>query len=183
VTARETAILLVWFLLGIPLVEVTGYFWHRFVEHGGLAGEALRYRHWIHHEREYPAHDLRPDQAYQDARDWSWYVLSALTFCLLGFLVVIGILPFVWMLALSTGGVLYARFVVGVFHDLFHVPKNHWVHRFSWFQRLMFLHDLHHWQRCNYGIVFFWMDRLFGTFCQAKPAAPVNVFPGFVIGG
>jgi hypothetical protein len=54
-----------------------GYLWHRFVEHGGLLSETLRHRHWMHHEREYPAENLRPNKQYQDAKDWSWYLLGS----------------------------------------------------------------------------------------------------------
>jgi sterol desaturase/sphingolipid hydroxylase (fatty acid hydroxylase superfamily) len=168
------------FVLGVPLVEVVGYLWHRFVQHRGLLGEALRQRHFVHHQHEYPAENLRPNRQYQDAKDWSWHILALMTFCLLGLLAWLDFLPFRFMLVLSVGGVVYARYVVGVFHDACHVPQ-HWLHRFRWFQRLMYLHDLHHWTPCNYGIVFFWMDRLFGTYCENQPSAPINVFPGLVI--
>jgi sterol desaturase/sphingolipid hydroxylase (fatty acid hydroxylase superfamily) len=169
-----------WFALGVPLVEVVGYLWHRFIEHGGLLGETLRHRHWVHHEREYPAENLRPNKQYQDAKDWSWYLLAVLTFCVLGLLAWLHILPLPSMLALSVGGVVYARYVVGIFHDVYHLP-DHWLHQFRWFRRLMYLHDLHHWTRCNYGIVVFWMDRLFCTYRQEKPSVPINVFPGLLI--
>jgi hypothetical protein len=80
---------------------------HRFVENGGLLGEALRHRHWVHHEREYPAGNLRPNKHYQDAKDWSWYALAFLTFCMLGLLGWFHILKLPSMLALSMGGVVY----------------------------------------------------------------------------
>ena|SRR5258708_5820087 len=169
---------LVWFCLGLPLVEFVGWLWHWSIEHYGLLGEALRKQHYVHHEVDYPAEDLRPQQDYQSAHDWSWYLLSAITLSVLVALSLTGLLPWRYMIALSAGAVLYARCVVSIMHDLYHLP-NCRLSRFAWFRELVRLHDIHHYARGNYGIVFFWFDRLFGTYVEDMPSTPLNVFPGF----
>lgn len=194
--------LLIWFVVGIPLVEFVGYLWHRFVEHNGMLGDRLRYPHYRHHELDYPAENLRPHEDYKSAEDGGWYLLGVITFCIIGIFVILGFFPLRWALAMAIGAIAYARYVVSVFHDLYHVddvtriptirfqPLPRLIRgvyirlsRATWFQkkleRLAYLHDLHHYARCNFGIVFFWLDRMFGTFRTDVAAIAINVFPGF----
>jgi hypothetical protein len=85
----------------VVLVEALGYLWHRFAEHLGSLGNTIRYRHWVHHEHDYPVDGLRPSgrRAYR--------------------------------------------------------------------------------QPCNDGILFFGMDRLFGTLREDFPERRQNIFPGY----
>ena len=48
------------FLLAAPFtVEFIGYFWHRWVEHRELLGKGVSFRHFKHHEVQYPVNKLR----------------------------------------------------------------------------------------------------------------------------
>lgn len=160
------------FAVAGPLViEVAGYLWHRFVEHNGVFGETIRARHVVHHEKDYPVANLRPKrQKYRTAKSWSWYVL-ALILMLAAYL----LFPLRYSLPMIAGGLIYAKFVVSYFHKSFH--KHHiWLQRYAWHHKLVKLHDIHHYAPVNYGINFFFMDRLFGTYRETKPAKPVNTF-------
>jgi sterol desaturase/sphingolipid hydroxylase (fatty acid hydroxylase superfamily) len=167
-------ILLLCSVVAVALVEAIGYFWHRFAEHLGWAGDTVRYRHWVHHERDYPVGRLRPSGAreYRAAGSWTWFALGAVVIALIFLL-----LPFAYALPLALGSLLYAWGVIGYLHERFHVD-GHWLQRFSWFRRIRRLHDIHHWRPCNYGILFFWMDRLFGTLREDFPRERENIFPG-----
>ncbi|GEM_PF-4743571 len=160
-------------IVGGPLlVEIVGYFWHRFAEHYGIMGETIRYRHWVHHEKDYPAERLHSGGTYKDAGSWSWYVLAVIT---IGGVFLL--FPYRDAIPLTLSGVLYARFVVNYFHEKFHL-STHWLHRFHWFRKLTVCHDIHHWASGNYGIVFFFMDRFFGTFRNKFPTQQEILFPG-----
>jgi sterol desaturase/sphingolipid hydroxylase (fatty acid hydroxylase superfamily) len=159
----------------VLLVEAIGYFWHRFAEHFGAMGNIVRYRHWVHHEVDYPVQALRPiGQAdYRRAGAWTWFVLGGVVGAL-----ILALLPLDWAMPLALGSFLYAWGVISYLHDAFHV-EGHWLERFAWFHRIRRLHDIHHWQPGNYGILFFWMDALCGTLREEFPAQRENIFPGF----
>ena len=154
------------------LDEVIGYLWHRAAEHNGMLGEAIRYRHWWHHMKDYPVEDLRPTGVaeYKSAGSWSWYVLAVGTLLLAFFA-----LPLHDFVPLALGGIIYAWYGSNYFHSAFHIER-HWLNRFQWFRRLVKRHDIHHWAPCNYGILFFWMDWLFGTLREDLPTAKENIF-------
>jgi sterol desaturase/sphingolipid hydroxylase (fatty acid hydroxylase superfamily) len=159
----------------VVLVEAIGYFWHRFAEHRGWLGDTVRYRHWVHHELDYPVDRLRPVgvKNYRKAGSWTWFVVGAAAVALMLYL-----LPLDQGLPLALGVVLYSWGVISYLHNRFHV-EGHWLERFAWFRRIRRLHDIHHWQPGNYGILFFWMDRLFGTLREDFPPKRVNIFPGY----
>ena len=53
-------------------------------------------------------------------------------------------------------------------HDWFH-KTDHWLNKYAWFRRLNHLHLLHHISpNKNMGIVWFFPDRIFGTFIKEK---------------
>ena len=78
-------------------------------------------------------------------------------------------------LAMALGGLAYGSLVILLFHAAFHV-KGHLLWRFKWFRRLVRRHDIHHWTRANYGILFFGLDRLFGTLRDDFPAEKQEIF-------
>lgn len=165
-------VLFMLFVLAGPLVvEVVGYFWHRFIEHKGVFGEGFRYKHWLHHEKDYPTKSLRPSNDYKSAKSWSWYVLAVI---LIAFLLVT--IPLKYSVPMCISGAIYARFGVSAMHASFH-KKNMWLSRFKWYKRLVRLHDIHHYKPVNYGINFFFMDKLFGTYSETMPAVKTNTFP------
>lgn len=152
-------ILLCFLLIGPLVIEVAGYLWHRFVEHEGKAGKQVRLKHIQHHEADYPATNLRPNtKKYQSAHSWSWYVLTVILIVL-----ALIIIPRPYSFFAIAGGLIYAKFVVSYFHKAFHLPHS-WLQNYAWFRKLTRLHDIHHYRVANYGIVFFFMDRLFGTY-------------------
>jgi sterol desaturase/sphingolipid hydroxylase (fatty acid hydroxylase superfamily) len=156
--------------IGPLFVEVGGYFWHRFAEHYGLLGETVRTRHIVHHQKDYPVQALRPKTAYRSANSWSWYVLAVILIA-----AAYAIFPLRYSLPMIVGGLLYATFVVSNFHKSFHLHET-WLQRFSWYERLVRLHDIHHYAPVNYGINLFFMDRLFGTYSTNMPSKAVSTF-------
>jgi sterol desaturase/sphingolipid hydroxylase (fatty acid hydroxylase superfamily) len=160
----------------VALVELVGYLWHRFAEHLGWLGDTMRYCHWVHHELDYPVESLRPSgrASYRKAGSWTWFALGGAAIVLMFLL-----LPLADAAALALGVVAYSWGVISYLHCRFHVD-SHWLQRFAWFRRLRRLHDIHHWQPCNYGILFFGLDRLFGTLREDFPAHRQNIFPGYI---
>lgn len=140
-------------ILGVLAVEFVIYFWHRFVEHGRFA---LAKRHIIHHEVLYPA-GRRPTAKYLNARAWSWAIPVA---SIAGFS--LAALPLGLAIAVAGGAVAYGALLLKV-HNLFHV-RDHRLWLYGWWHRLVQLHEQHHRHDCNYGILLFGMDRLFGTY-------------------
>ena len=157
-------------VLGVLVIEIGGYFWHRWVEHEGLFGKAMVASHVRHHEKDYPTDKLRPNSRYKSAKSWSWYVMGVGAAAIIFVLV-----PRPYSLIAITTSVVYAKFVTSYLHKAFHVP-THWLQRFGWFKRLTYLHDIHHYKPVNFGITSFFMDRIFGTFSATMPAKAVSTF-------
>lgn len=161
-------------VLGVLFVEFFGYWWHRAVEHRGVMGAFIQHRHVGHHERDYPLSGLRrPD--YVSAWSWSWLVLAALVLALVW---VVGGLTGLWWdaLAVTIGGCVWGFLFVSWFHDWYHV-ENFWMSRWNWFRVKTYNHDIHHMGPYNYGIIFLWFDRLFGTYRDSKGAPVIRDFP------
>ncbi|MBP9686927.1 MAG: sterol desaturase family protein [Candidatus Doudnabacteria bacterium] len=171
-----------WFLLGVPFVEFIGYWVHRLVFHHGVFGSTLRRPHVQHHLEDYPPENLRPlpGTSYKSAADPLWHVIGAVILTILLVLILSGTLSLSAGIALALGSTLYAKYVVSIMHMQFHLPQSR-LRKLSWFQKLVHYHDVHHYARANYGIVFMGMDRVFGTFQKHLPPQTHNVFPGFKI--
>lgn len=171
-----TYVLLFALLLLIPgplYVEIIGYLWHRFAEHEGDLGEAIRFRHWIHHEEDYPAESLRPSDRpqYKSAQSWSWYLLA-----LVGAVIIVLVIPLKYAFPIILGALLYAKFILSYMHASFHVPK-HWLAKYGWYQKTVHRHDIHHLKPANYGVLFYFIDRLMGTLSDEMPATKLELFP------
>lgn len=170
---------LLFLLLGVVLVEVVGYWVHRLIFHYGVFGAKLRRPHVQHHLEDYPVESLRPQtDTYKSAADPLWHVIGAVILLLLLMLTLLGILAWWQGALLAAGSVAYAKFVVSWMHMQFHVPNSP-LRRSAYFQRLVVFHDVHHYVRANYGIVFMGMDRLFGTFVSELPKSTQDIFPGY----
>jgi len=171
-TIFSTSHLISSLLVGMTLVESISYGWHRFAEHIGIFGKMVSYRHYIHHEKNYPVKNLRPQgiTKYQTVHPWSWYIPTAITCGLVFFL-----LPLVYAVPIFIGGLIHGAFIVKL-HETFHI-ENHWLTRFNWYRRLVSLHDIHHFGPWNYGIAFFWLDRFFGTLKEKPPYEREINFP------
>jgi sterol desaturase/sphingolipid hydroxylase (fatty acid hydroxylase superfamily) len=148
--------------LGVFSVEFVGYFWHRWVEHRELLGKGVTFRHYRHHEVEYPVNKLRTKN-YRNANSWTWYVVGTITTVCAAY-----IAPWQYAVAFGIGGWVYAWGIVLNMHSAFHV-SDHLLWKFKWFQKLVHLHDIHHYDNCNYGICLFFMDKLFGTYRDDFP--------------
>jgi sterol desaturase/sphingolipid hydroxylase (fatty acid hydroxylase superfamily) len=158
-------------LVGPLVIEVAGYLWHRYVEHEGKAGKTVQIKHVQHHQKDYPTSNLRPNaKKYRSAHSWSWYVLTVILIVL-----ALIIIPRPYSYAAILGGLIYAKFVVSYCHKAFHLP-HHWLQKYAWFRQLTRLHDIHHYEVANYGIVFFFMDKLFGTYKTKLTKPKSNTF-------
>ena len=160
-------------LIGWQVVDFGGYWWHRLVEHKGVFGNFILYRHIVHHEKHFPLRRLRT-KVYISAWAWSWLVLAGLASALIW---TIGPLVAGWQLTLVCWAVacVYGFGAISKFHDWYHV-KDFWMSRWAWFRWLTLIHDLHHYGPYNYGIIGMHYDKLFGTFKGAKDARQGNVF-------
>lgn len=170
--------LLFWTLLGIPFVEVLGYWVHRLVFHQGVLGSKLRRIHIHHHLVEYPPESLRPVNKieYSNAKDPLWHVIGAIVIVILLTLTAFGVLAWWQGLALIFGSVVYAKYVVSIMHQQYHLPDSR-LNKYAHFKRLVVHHDAHHYVQANYGVVFIFMDKLFGTYRATVPAEAEDVFP------
>ena len=152
------------FFIAAPLiVEFIGYFWHRWAEHREVLGKGVAFRHYKHHEKQYPVNKLHTSGPYESADSWTWYAVGVISM-----VVSFMIAPWQYALAFSAGAWIYGHCIVAQMHSAFHV-NGHRLWKYKWFQRLVKLHDIHHYDNVNYGICFFLMDRLFGTYRNSFP--------------
>lgn len=162
--------------MSILIVEGSGYAWHRLVSHEGYLGNHLIFPHWVHHMIKYPTGNTRTSGEYQQAGDWTFYLLYFLCCFTVGILVPVGLLNgknyLIMFVTASTWGYIGQSY----FHTIYHLPK-HWLHQFQLFQRLMQYHDIHHYGPWNYGITFFWFDRVAGTLQKEIPRHQQELFP------
>ncbi len=172
---------LLFFIAGPLLVEFVGYFWHRWVEHREVLGKSISFRHYRHHEVQYPVHKLRTNGPYDSADSWTWYVVGGLSTA-----GSISLLPIAYAIPFIAGAWIYAHFIVGNMHSAFHLNGGtHLLWKYKWFQKLVKLHDIHHYDNCNYGICFFMMDKIFGTYRENFPVnadgmrIKLNVFKSY----
>ena len=158
-------------LAGPVVIEFCGYWWHRLGEHGGKLGKSVIAKHYRHHEKDYPIDRFNlGEKDYRKAGSWSWYVLGAL---IIAFLFLAIPRPYNFVAIIS--GVLYAKFVMSYLHGKFHVGTE--LEKSAWFRGRRRLHEIHHWGPYNYGISFFVMDRLFGTYRTEFPKTKEPNFP------
>ena len=150
-------------ILGPVLVELVGYFWHRIVEHRGLLGHFFSERHIVHHEHDYPIDHLRRRSKYKSSQSWTWHFIGVISA-----IVMIIVLPLDLAVVLISSCSLYIFLIISNLHKAYHI-ENHWLSRFAWFRKMLKLHDIHHYQNTNYGICFFVMDRIFGTYSEEMP--------------
>jgi len=168
----------------VLFAEFTGYWVHRL-----LHSERIPYlsrSHMIHHLRDYgPDTSMRPSASYRKATDtragiagigFEWLLPIALSLCVvLTTLTVLGV--GLWpQLLFSLSSIGWGVLMFSYMHDSMHC-RNFWMERHSllrkWYRRARRNHDIHHLllhpsgrMHRNFGICFFGMDRLFGTFAR-----------------
>jgi sterol desaturase/sphingolipid hydroxylase (fatty acid hydroxylase superfamily) len=176
-----------WLAASILASELLGYLLHRLL-HSGKIGFLSR-SHMRHHLQLYgPLHSQRPGSSYQDATSDSislgnigleWLVpgalLLAISVTLLNFLRV----PVMYQSIFVAGSLAWSFLMFSYLHDRMHIAnfwmeRNPWLHR--WFVSAREAHDIHHWalndqglMDKNFGIAFFFFDRVFGTWTARWP--------------
>lgn len=155
-------------LLTIPItfvvISLFGYWTHRWLHH--TSSGALYRSHMAHHLKFYPPSDYMSIDEYRDpGNDNTAHIFLMLGLPLLAAPVVLLILHIIGWPVFITIGV--STLIFGgahdYLHDSFHV-QNVWMRKHYWFEKLTWLHFLHHTHmQTNYGIYFFGWDRIFGT--------------------
>jgi hypothetical protein len=179
---------LAWFTASIATSELLGYLLHRLL-HSGKIGFLSR-GHMRHHLVLYgPLQAQRPGADYKDATTGDvalgnvgleWLIPGAL---LLGVSVaalhLLQVTP-VHQVVFVAGCLAWSFFMFSYLHDRMHIA-GFWMERNSllkrWFVSARTAHDIHHWalndegfMDKNFGIAFFFYDRLFGTLTNDWPA-------------
>jgi fatty acid hydroxylase family protein len=171
---RWIAVPLVMALRAVLLVETVGYIYHRFFQHVGFftrRSQVFRRNqrfHWIHHMIIYPIGRMyRRAMEYVPSEEgvaWSWVVPGLIVGG--GFLWTHGVNVGSFAFLLGVAG--YAKGVVDLTHDRFHIVNHPWTDS-PYFHRLEEIHLLHHWdQRYNFTICHPTMDVLFGTYLSPR---------------
>ena len=159
--------------------EFLGYMWHRNVNHMGLLGSNIRFTHWKHHHIDYPPGDMITNKYKNpklfDSEMWTF-----------GFGAIISVILFFKYIKFTKKEkiILIIFFLLigitnSVIHDSYHV-HNHHLNKYKWYRSKKNAHDIHHRLNCNYGIITYTFDRLFGTYynCDKLPKKIVSLFPG-----
>jgi sterol desaturase/sphingolipid hydroxylase (fatty acid hydroxylase superfamily) len=126
--------------------------------------------HMSHHLVLYPPSDFYSDK-YRDAGKDNTSVLFFLIFLplILGAIAitVLKIIPLLFGIIILVEMAAFGA-ANNVLHDAFHLRKTFW-QRFWFFDKLVKLHIQHHKNmKKNFGILFFWPDKLFNTFKDGK---------------
>jgi sterol desaturase/sphingolipid hydroxylase (fatty acid hydroxylase superfamily) len=179
---------LAWIAASIFVSEFLGYFLHRLL-HSGKIGFFSR-NHMKHHLVLYgPLQSQRPGTGYQDATSGEvaignvgleWLIPgSVLLGGSLGLLHLFQV-PLLHQLIFVAGTLVWSFLMFSYLHDRMHLA-GFWMERHPllkrWFVAARDAHDIHHWSLNddgfmdkNFGIAFFFFDRLFGTLACDAPA-------------
>lgn len=182
--AEEAALRgLAWVAFSVFIAELAGYLLHRLLHSGKIRW--LSRSHMEHHLEHYGPHrPMRPSETYIDATAgrWSignigmeWIVPSVVV--LGGFLGIFQLIGLPWSYRISFVAIAlgWTSLTFNYVHDRMHIrgfwmENNPWLKK--WFIAARRLHDIHHLSLndggqldCNFGIGFYFFDRIFGTFC------------------
>lgn len=173
---------LLWVVLSCLITELVGYFIHRLLHSEVIP--ALSRSHMIHHLKHYgPTQPMRPASKYTGTTEdraalgdvgMEWLVPSVL---LLGFFIGIFTLlgvPVLYQVTFVIVSLTWAKTMLNYIHNQMHI-QDFWMGRHPlfrrWFVGARRLHDIHHHalddtgrMNRNFGISFYFLDRLFGTF-------------------
>lgn len=166
--------------LSFLTAEILGYFLHRLLHSNKISW--LSYSHMYHHLKDYgPKNKMRTEQYFSGAKDrinilglgLEWLIPGALFTGLL--LLFFSFLKISWLhqIVFICGSIGWSALMFNYFHSAMHL-KKFWLIRVPilgrWFIKSRKLHDIHHIKlsddgrmNSNYGICFFFMDRIFGT--------------------
>ncbi len=180
--------LLAWLAASIVVSELLGYLLHRLL-HSGRIGFLSR-SHMKHHLVLYgPLQSQRPGAAYQDATTGDvaignvgleWLVPGALLLAASVALLTVMKVSVLHQAVFAGGTLAWSFLMFSYLHDRMHMAgfwmeRNRWSRR--WFVRARAAHDIHHralndqgFMDKNFGIAFFFFDRVFGTLAGDQPA-------------
>lgn len=179
------------FFIGIFLAEFLGYFQHRFVGHVGilrfLKNDIFRARHFHHHHVAYPKKSLL-SKSYQASCDIVFHPLGVVVIAILGICTYVGYVSLSHSLSLLFGALLYAILIIDTLHSLHHldikIAHKHLLVNVVGVKRFLYLrelHNFHHKYNCNYTILMWWIDWIFGTYkdTETENEKQQNLFPKF----
>jgi len=170
---------MIWLLilfLTLVYTELVGYVVHRLLHAGSLG--RLSDLHDKHHLEVYPSEGPFRTETYlypersgilkKIGAEW-FFPLASISIPTLILLFFIGVSP--WYLLFAVGiSSFWAWLAFAYMHRSFHL-KEFWMTKNyiskSWYTELRRLHDIHHIDmKKNYGITFFWYDKLLETFTR-----------------
>ena len=178
-----------WLLTSIFVSELLGYLLHRLL-HSGKIGFLSR-SHMRHHLVFYgPLQPQRPDTEYRDSTTSDAVALGniGLEWLIPGAMLMVASIAMLHWLRVTllhqlvfVGGTLTWSFLMfSYLHDRMHeagfwMERDRWLKR--WFTSARNAHDIHHWtlndegfMDKNFGIGFYFFDRVFGTLADDWPA-------------
>ena len=169
-------------VIGLMLyAEFVGYFLHKLLHSESIAW--LSKSHMNHHLRDYGPKSKMRTKEYVSGTAKRFNILGigmeyllpvAIILCfLVGVLGILG-MPLEYIALSVVGIIAWSGTMFGYMHSRFH-EKFFWMANVpilgTWYKRVRRLHDIHHVyitedgrMGSNFGICFFWMDRLFGTY-------------------
>ena len=162
-----------WFLSGIPLlvlaatcthliVSCSQTLMHRWLGHRRLGGIFFRNHIKVHHAHYAKGHLVSAAYRGKEGNNTPYFLIPTTLLGLTAFL----ILPFDLFLAVALAAA--ASFYAHVYLDKAYHVEGSWLERFAWFRRKQQLHFVHHLHaNCNFAVIDFFWDRLFGTYRRA----------------
>lgn len=163
-------------LLGILTTEVIGYAVHRMIHTGKV--KWLEQNHMEHHLDRYPPKGPQRTKEYLGCTKYRQVFGVGLEWIIPITLVAVPGMILIWFIGVpvlyiglgATFALLWAAFAFSHMHDGMHV-SGFWANRFKTFKERRRLHDIHHNSTdkvgkmdVNYGIMWYGLDRLFGTY-------------------
>jgi sterol desaturase/sphingolipid hydroxylase (fatty acid hydroxylase superfamily) len=176
-----------WLTASIVVSELLGYLLHRLLHSGRIS--FLSRSHMRHHLVLYgPLQSQRPGTGYHDATTGSvalgnvgleWLIPGAMLLAASIVLFHRWHATFFHQVVFVSGTLAWSFLMFSYLHDRMHVAgfwmeRNRWLKR--WFTAAREAHDIHHWtlndegfMDKNFGIAFYFFDRLFGTLATDWP--------------
>jgi sterol desaturase/sphingolipid hydroxylase (fatty acid hydroxylase superfamily) len=177
--------ILLWVAGSCVVTELLGYWLHRLL-HSGWIGILSR-SHMMHHLAIYGPLQNQRSEKYKDATNdrmalgnvgLEWLIPGA--FLLISVLTAYHLLHvrLAYQFVSLGASLIWGFLMFSYLHDVMHVEgfwmeKSRWLR--GWFTSARMLHDIHHQvingsglMDKNFGIGFFFFDRLFGTLCLAR---------------
>ena len=156
----------------IIITEFVGYFMHKILHTGKI--KWLSESHMVHHLELYPSTSLRteeykiPPHAKFLGIGVEWLLPVVIVLTVVGGLFTTLEISYLYFILYCVASIGYALVFLSWMHDQFHL-KSPILRKNRFFKKARRLHDRHHVDmKINFGISFYVLDRLFGTFSTHK---------------